>query len=127
MQVVEPAVLTIEGVAGVSSRATEGRALVEIEFEPNHDLSVAEKDVQAAVDAISTLPEGSEDPVVAASAWRDRVTDVLISGPVGIDQLGRFADEMIGRLDTYVTRTGGTREERLVSFGFTWYGPPILP
>jgi len=28
---------------------------------------------------------------------------------------------------TYVTRTGGTREERLVSFGFTWYGPPILP
>jgi multidrug efflux pump subunit AcrB len=100
VQVVEPAVLTIEGVAGVSSRATEGRAVIEIEFEPNHDLSVAEKDVQAAVDAISTLPEGSEDPVVSASAWRDRVTDVLISGPVGIDQLGRFADELIGRLFT---------------------------
>ena len=100
VQVVEPAVLTIEGVAGVSSRATEGRAVVDIEFEPNHDLSVAEKDVQAAVDAISTLPDGSEDPVVAASAWRDRVTDVLISGPVGIDQLGRFADDLIGRLFT---------------------------
>lgn len=100
VQVVEPAVLTIEGVAGVSSRATEGRAVVEIEFEPNYDLSVAEKDVQAAVDALSTLPEGSEDPTVSASAWRDRVTDVLISGPVGIDQLGRFADEMIGRLFT---------------------------
>jgi hypothetical protein len=28
---------------------------------------------------------------------------------------------------TYVTRPGGTRDERLVSIGFTWYGPPILP
>ena len=28
---------------------------------------------------------------------------------------------------TYVTRPGGTREERFVSLGFVWYGPPILP
>lgn len=98
VQVLEPVLQTVEGVAGVSSRASEGRAVVTVEFEPNHDLSVAEKDVQAAVDALNTLPEGSEDPVVAASAWRDRVTDVLISGPVGIDQLGRFADNLVARL-----------------------------
>ena len=28
---------------------------------------------------------------------------------------------------SYVTRPGGTRDERLVSIGFVWYGPPILP
>jgi hypothetical protein len=28
---------------------------------------------------------------------------------------------------TYVTRVGGTRDERFVSLGFVWYGPPILP
>ena len=28
---------------------------------------------------------------------------------------------------SFVTRPGGTREERLVSIGFVWYGPPILP
>jgi hypothetical protein len=28
---------------------------------------------------------------------------------------------------SYVTRPGGTREERIVSVGFVWYGPPILP
>lgn len=98
VQLLEPVFLTIEGVAAVSSRANEGRAVVDIEFEPNYDLSIAEEDVQAAVDTLTTLPEGSEDPVVAASSWRDRVTDVLISGPVGIDQLGRFADEFIARL-----------------------------
>lgn len=28
---------------------------------------------------------------------------------------------------TYVTRIGGTRDERLVSLGLVWYGPPFLP
>jgi multidrug efflux pump subunit AcrB len=98
IQLLEPVFLTVDGVAGVSSRASEGRAIIEIEFEPNHDLAVAEEEVQAAVDTVTTLPEGSDDPIVAASAWRDRVTDVLISGPVGIDQLGRFADELTTRL-----------------------------
>ena len=98
VQVLEPAFLTIDGVAAVSSRASEGRASIDLEFEPNVDLTTAEDEVQATVDAINTLPEGAEDPVVAASAWRDRVTDVLISGPVGVDQLARFADEFTARL-----------------------------
>jgi multidrug efflux pump subunit AcrB len=98
VQLVEPALLTVEGVARISSRASEGRASIEIEFEANHDLPTAERDVQAAVDALTTLPEGSEEPVVSASGWRDRVTDVLITGPVGVDQLGRFADEFTLRL-----------------------------
>lgn len=98
VQVLEPAFLTIEGVTGVSSRASEGRASLELEFEPNSDLATAEADVQAAVDAIGSLPDGADDPVIAASNWRDRVTDVLISGPVGVDQLARFADEFTGRL-----------------------------
>ncbi len=98
VQVLEPAFLTIGGVTAVSSRASEGRARIDIEFEPNRDLAAAEDEVQATVDAISTLPEGAEEPVVASSAWRDRVTDVLISGPVGVDQLARFADEFTTRL-----------------------------
>jgi hypothetical protein len=32
---------------------------------------------------------------VRRGAWRDRVTDVVITGPVGVDQLGRFADEFV--------------------------------
>jgi multidrug efflux pump subunit AcrB len=123
VQVLEPLFLTIEGVAGVSSRASEGRAVVDVEFEPNYDLAVAEADVQAAVDGLNTLPEGSDDPVVAASAWRDRVTDVLISGPVGIDQLGRFADDFIARLfDAGISRatiTGLAAPETLVEITST--------
>jgi multidrug efflux pump subunit AcrB len=98
VQLLEPALVTVEGVNAVSSLASEGRASIELEFEPNRDLARAEADVQAAVDSVTGLPEAAEDPVVRASAWRDRVTDVLISGPVGIDQLARLADDMVARL-----------------------------
>jgi len=43
---------------------------------------------------------------VRRGAWRDRVTDVVITGPVGVDQLGNFADEFVTRLFAEgVTRT----------------------
>ncbi|OZA11292.1 MAG: hypothetical protein B7Y02_08990 [Rhodobacterales bacterium 17-64-5] len=98
VQVLEPSLLTLDGVAAVTSRALEGRAVIDLEFEPGIDLGVAEKEVQAAVDGVTSLPETAEEPVVSAGVWRDRVTDVLISGPVGVDQLARFADEYIARL-----------------------------
>ncbi|MEF3046411.1 efflux RND transporter permease subunit [Pseudotabrizicola sp. L79] len=98
VQVLEPALLAVDGVADVTSVATEGSARVDLEFEPGTDLMQAAEDVQAAVDQINTLPEDAEDPVVRRSQWRDSVTDVVITGPVGLDQLGRFADEFVARL-----------------------------
>jgi len=69
-----------------------------LEFEPGWDMARAADDVKAAVDAVGNLPENTEDPVVRRGAWRDRVTNVVISGPVSADQLGRFADEFVARL-----------------------------
>ncbi|MDA5092541.1 efflux RND transporter permease subunit [Aliiroseovarius sp. KMU-50] len=106
IQVLEPALLAVDGVESVESRATEGRARIDMEFEPGWDVSQAADDVQVAVDETTTLPEDADAPQVRRGAWRDSVTDVVITGPVGIDQLGRFADEMIVRLfDRGVTRT----------------------
>lgn len=106
VQILEPALLAVEGVEGASSTSREGRASIELEFEPGWDMARAGDDVQAAVDAVNTLPEEAEDPRVRWGGWRDRVTDVVISGPVAVDQLGRFADEFIVRLFAEgVTRT----------------------
>ena len=98
VQLMEPALLGVEGVASAESRSREGRATMSLEFEPGWDMSRAADEVQEAVDAVSNLPEDAEDPVVRRSAWRDRVTDIVITGPVGVDQLGRFADELVTRL-----------------------------
>ena len=106
VQQIDPALLAVEGVEGVDTTASEGSARFSIDFEPDWDMARAEADVQAAVDAISTLPEGAEDPEVRRSNWRDRVTDVVITGPVDPAQLGLFADEMTARLFAVgVTRT----------------------
>ncbi len=94
----EPALLSVEGISESSASSTEGRARISLEFEPGWDMAQAADDVKTAVDGVTGLPEGAEAPEVTRGRWRDRVTDVVISGPVSPDQLGRFADEFSARL-----------------------------
>ena len=109
VQVLEPALLAVEGVADSVSISREGSASISLEFEPGRDMAGAEADVQAAIDGVSGLPEGIDDPEVRSGGWRDRVTDVVISGPLGVDQLARLADDMVVRLFAAgVTRTSIT-------------------
>lgn len=106
VQVLQPVLMAVEGVEGTQSRSVEGRATINVEFEPGWEMSRAADDVAQAIDGVSTLPDEAEEPVVRRGGWRDRVTDVVITGPVGIDQLGRFADEFSQRLFAIgVTRT----------------------
>lgn len=106
VQVLEPGLIGVDGVTRVISRATEGSARITLEFEPGRDLNRATEDVQGAVDGIRDLPTDADAPQVRRGAWRDQVTDVVITGPVGIDQLGRFADDLVTRLFAVgVTRT----------------------
>ncbi|MCC5970752.1 MAG: efflux RND transporter permease subunit [Pararhodobacter sp.] len=106
LQLLEPAMMTVEGVAGTSATASDGRARISLEFEPGWDMARAAADVQEALDLITTLPEDAEEPRIARSSWGDRVTNVVITGPVAVDQLARFADEFAARLyDAGITRT----------------------
>ncbi|MEL7460473.1 MAG: efflux RND transporter permease subunit [Pseudomonadota bacterium] len=106
IQLLEPALIAVEGVESTSSQATEGRAYIAMEFEPGWDMFRAQDDVEGALDLVSNLPDDAEDPQVRRDAWRDRVTDVIITGPVDIAQLGRFTDEFVTRLFAAgVTRT----------------------
>ncbi len=106
VQLLEPALLAVEGVETSNATATEGRARIRLEFEPNWDMARAADDVKVAVDTVTGLPANAEEPFVKRGAWRDRVTDVVITGPVATDQLARFADEFVGLLFREgVTRT----------------------
>ncbi|MEL7279850.1 MAG: efflux RND transporter permease subunit [Pseudomonadota bacterium] len=106
VQILNPALLTVDGVQKSFSTAIEGRSYVWLEFEPGWDMSRAAEDVLSTVNAISTLPEDADEPVVTRDVWRDKVTDVVISGPVSPEQLANLADELVLRLfDKGVTRT----------------------
>lgn len=106
VQILEPTLLAVEGVMESASTSSEGRASISLDFEPNWDMQRAADDVKAAVDGVSNLPEGAEDATVRWGGWTDSVTDVIITGPVGLDQLARFSDELVIRLFAEgVTRT----------------------
>ncbi|MHA6344702.1 efflux RND transporter permease subunit [Roseivivax sp. CAU 1761] len=98
VQVLEPALLAVPGVTQSRARSREGVASIDLEFEPGWDMSRAAADVQEAVDGVSTLPEDAEDPETDRSNWYDRITDVVITGPVEITQLAGFADDLVQRL-----------------------------
>jgi multidrug efflux pump subunit AcrB len=106
VQLLEPALLAVDGVEASNATSREGRASISLDFEPGSDMARATDDVQSAVDSVTSLPEDAEDPEVRRGAWRDRVTDVVIAGPVDAAQLGLFADELVVRLfEAGVTRT----------------------
>ncbi|WP_158969084.1 efflux RND transporter permease subunit [Chachezhania sediminis] len=106
VQLLEPSLLAVEGVETSESTSREGRARIELEFEPGWDMSRAADDVRTALDEVTDLPEEAEEPTVRRGGWRDRVTDVVITGPVSPQQLGLYADELTLRLFAAgVTRT----------------------
>ncbi len=104
--VMEPTLLAIPGVVSSNATSREGRADIELEFEPGWDMTRAADEVEVALDSIADLPQDAEDPELRRGRWSDRVTDVVITGPVAPAQLGRFADEFVARLfDQGVTQT----------------------
>lgn len=95
---IEPRLRTVEGVKTISTVARQGTATVSLEFQPGWDSAQGVIDVKAAFDEVRGLPADAETPVIRPSRWRDRVTDVLISGDVGIDILNRYAEEFRTKL-----------------------------
>ena len=106
VHVLEPVLLAVEGVETTSASSREGMGTITLEFEPGWDIGRAADEVQAAVDGVTDLPEEAEQPEVRRGGWSDRVTDVVLTGPVAPEQLGLFADELVTRLfNAGVTRT----------------------
>ncbi|MGR3542615.1 MAG: efflux RND transporter permease subunit [Hasllibacter sp.] len=98
LQALEPAVLRVDGVESTQARATEGSAAIFVEFGPGTDMARAMADLEAAADAAGPLPEEAEAPEVVRGAWRDRVTDLVVTGPVAPETLAQIADELVLRL-----------------------------
>ena len=71
VQVLEPALLAVEGVESSEAYSREGRSSIYLEFEPGWDMGRAAGEVETAVDLVTTLPEEAEEPNVRRGAWRE--------------------------------------------------------
>ena len=105
-QILEPSLQGVDGVIETSAVSREGTAYISLEFEPDWDMQRAETDVDKALGDANDLPEDADAPEIINSRWSDRVTDVVITGPVGVDQLAVLTDEFVARLFAAgITRT----------------------
>ncbi|MEC3860462.1 efflux RND transporter permease subunit [Mesobacterium sp. TK19101] len=94
----EPALQGVEGVESSAAVSKDNSTTITLTLEPGWDMGRATEDVKSAVESVRTLPAAADEPVVRRGAWRDKVTEVLISGPIGVDQLGQFGDDFLQRL-----------------------------
>ncbi|MGA9410532.1 MAG: efflux RND transporter permease subunit [Roseobacter sp.] len=106
IQLLQPALIAVDGVESTNSNAREGSGSINLEFQADWDMQRAVMDVQTAVDTITNYPDEAEEPEVRWSARWDGVTTAMITGPVSHEQLARFADEFVTDLFAVgVTRT----------------------
>lgn len=78
--IIEPEVRYIDGVKELRSRSREGFATITIEFLSDADMQKAVSDVEAAINAIDTLPQDTERPIIAQETFYEEVASILISG-----------------------------------------------
>lgn len=92
---VEEAVIGIEGVKRVSSRAVEGSGSVTIELTDFADARVVADEVQSAIDQLADFPpENAEPPIVRVVSVASNVVRLVVSGDVGELALRRAAERL---------------------------------
>lgn len=115
VEALEPELRELDGVDTTRTSAREGQGSIVIEFEPGHDIGQAVDEAEAAFDAALGLPEDTDDETISRSVYRDRVTNVLVTGPVSHELLDRYAEELRDKLFAAgVTRVSVPDRVRLV-------------
>ena len=97
-QRIEDAIDSIDRVAEVSCEAREGLARAIVEMSEGSDLDRFTTDLRTEIDAITDLPDQSEDPVVKQLGRTDFVTSVAVTGAASKSDLKAFAEELKDRM-----------------------------
>ena len=123
-QRIESAVRAVNGVASISSTASEGSSQTMVEFQLGHDLNAATAEVKNAIDQVrGELPDGILEPqVMKIEASADPIAYFAVSAEnMTIEQLSWFIDDTVAKRllaiegMAEVKRAGGVNREILVT------------
>ena len=89
---IEQAVRGLEGIDRIISRSSEGNVTVQIEAQTGYDPRLLLDDVKARVDAINTLPEEAEKPVIGLAIDSYETIAVLVSGRQTETEIRQYAE-----------------------------------
>jgi multidrug efflux pump subunit AcrB len=91
---IEEAVQGVDGIDQIRSVATENACAVTLELLSDVDAARVLDDVKSQVDALTTLPEESEKPVIQRLTMRRAVVDVALSGNTDERSLKELAERV---------------------------------
>jgi multidrug efflux pump subunit AcrB len=91
---IEEAIQGIDGIKQITSTASEGMGMVQVELELGADARKAVDDIKSNVDAITTFPIETEKPIIRELTTRQRVVDVAVSGAADELTLKRVAERV---------------------------------
>ncbi|MBT6909870.1 MAG: efflux RND transporter permease subunit, partial [Rhodospirillaceae bacterium] len=78
---IEPEVRYLNSVDHIESFSIEGSATILVQFDANSDMQAGRADVVSAVAQVTTLPIGSETPIIRRVARYDTISRIALSGP----------------------------------------------
>ncbi|MXY25457.1 MAG: efflux RND transporter permease subunit [Acidobacteria bacterium] len=91
---VEEAIQGIDGIKAIQSTASEGSASVMAELELGADARRVADEIKNNVDAITTFPIETEEPIIRELLVRSRVTGIAISGAADVFALKALAERV---------------------------------
>ena len=98
LEALEPALRDLDQLDEMDSYAREGSGTIVLAFASDANMETALRDVEAAIDAVSTLPESADDVKASFRAWRETVAKIMVSGPFGEEALKSYARRIRDRL-----------------------------
>jgi len=109
---VEEAIQDIEGIQEIVSTGRRGSGTVRIEVSSGYDVLEVMNEIKSRVDAISTFPDNTENPVVSRTRFQQQVNLVSVYGDVDERTLKEYAKQVRNEI---VSLPGITRAELLGS------------
>ncbi len=89
---IEEAVYDLTGVKSLRSSSMEGRSQVFIEVDENEELEILLDKVKGRVDALNTLPQEAEKPVIQRTERKRGAISVVVSGELPEAELREYTE-----------------------------------
>ncbi|MBU2515481.1 efflux RND transporter permease subunit [bacterium] len=97
-QPIEDAISSINYVEEIKAESKEGNTNVTIEMQEDGDITEFYNDIRTAVEAITTFPEGANDPVITEMNRTSHVVAIAVSGPMSVQHLKEYCESLKRKL-----------------------------
>ena len=95
---IEEAIRSIDGIKRIHATASEGLASVTVELDFSADTRRVLDEIKNSIDAITTFPRETEEPIISEMIARTQVVDIAISGNADLFSLKTLAERVRAEL-----------------------------